>query len=207
MKVLLLNGSTKIKGTTYLALEEIAKTLNKEGIETEIFELGPKAVRDCIGCNNCVNKGHCIFNDDKVNEFIEKAETADGFVFGSPVYYAHPSGSILSFLDRVFYARGEIFAHKAGATIVTARRAGTTASLDALNKYLSDSSMYLVGSSYWNMVFGPTKDKAVLDEEGLQTMKNLGKNMAYVLKCFELGKKEGINPPVLEKDKWTNFNK
>lgn len=145
MKVLLLNGSTRKNGCTYLALSEIAKVLNAEGVETEIIQMGGGPVRDCIGCNGCAGKGQCVFADDMVNEIISKAKEADGFVFGSPVYYAHPSGQVLSLLDRVFYAGGSAFTHKPGAAVVTARRAGTTASLDVLNKYMTDAQQGIIG--------------------------------------------------------------
>lgn len=207
MKVLLINGSPRPRGCTYLALKEVADTLEKEGIETEILYLGNGPIRDCIGCNLCQGKGKCVFDEDKANELIEKAKEADGFIFGSPVYYAHPSGRILSILDRAFYAGGEYFAHKPASSIVTARRAGTTASLDVLNKYISDSQMPLVGSTYWNMVFGPFPDLVKKDEEGLQSMRNLAKNMAWLLKSLEAGKDKGVKLPEAETAHWTNFNK
>ena len=207
MKVLLLNGSTRKNGCTYLALSEVAKTLNIEGVETEIIQMGGGPVRDCIGCNNCQGSGHCVFEDDVVNAWIAKAREADGFVFGSPVYFAHPTGHILSVLDRLFYAGGSAFLHKPGAAVVTARRAGTTASLDVLNKYFADMQMPMVGSSYWNMVFGPAPEKIPEDLEGLQTMRNLGKNMAWLLKCIQAGRETGLEPPAAEMVHWTNFNR
>ena len=207
MKVLLLNGSTRKNGCTYLALQEVSKTLNAEGIETEIIQMGGGPIQDCTGCNGCVKKGQCVFHDDMVNAIIVKAKAADGFVFGSPVYYAHPSGQILSLLDRLFYAGGSAFTHKPGAAVVTARRAGTTASLDVLNKYMTDAQMPVVSSTYWNMVFGPAPEWIERDAEGLQTMRNLGRNMAWVLKCLELGKQNGIEPPEAETSYWTNFNR
>ena len=167
MKVLLLNGSSRKNGCTYLALSEVAKVLNEEGIETEIVQMGGRPVRDCIGCNGCAGKGQCVFGDDMANEIIAKAKDADGFVFGSPVYYAHPSGQVLSLLDRVFYAGGAAFTHKPGAVVVTARRAGTTASLDVLNKYLLNAEMPIASSTYWNMVFGPAPELVGQDKEGL----------------------------------------
>ena len=151
MKVLMLNGSCNPKGCTYTALTEVGKTLTSAGIDYEIVQLGGGPVRDCIGCNQCSKNG-CVFTDDGVNDFIAKARQADGFVFGTPVYYAHPSGRALSFLDRVFYAGGSAFAGKPGAAVASARRAGTTASLDALGKYFGISNMVTVGSTYWNMV-------------------------------------------------------
>ena len=207
MKVLLLNGSTHKNGCTYLALSEAAKTLNAEGVETEIIQMGGGPVRDCIGCNGCTGKGQCVFGDDMVNEVIAKAKEADGFVFGSPVYYAHPSGQILSLLDRLFYAGGSAFTQKPGAAVVTARRAGTTASLDVLNKYMTDAQMPVVTSTYWNMVFGPAPELVEQDKEGLQTMRNLGRNMAWLLKCIQAGTQQGVTPPAAETDHWTNFNR
>lgn len=207
MKVLLFNGSTRKNGCTYVALSEVAKALNAEGIETEIVQMGAGAVRECIGCNQCVGKGKCVFADDVVNEWLEKATTADGFVFGSPVYYAHPAGHFLAALDRMFYAGGECFQHKPGAAVVTARRAGTTASLDVLNKYFTDAQMPVVSSTYWNMVHGPAPELVGQDLEGLQTMRNLGRNMAWLLKCIQAGKQQGVTPPTAETAHWTNFNR
>lgn len=198
MKVLLLNGSSRKNGCTYLALSEVAKVLNEEGIETEIVQMGGRPVRDCIGCNGCAGKGQCVFGDDMANEIIAKAKDADGFVFGSPVYYAHPSGQVLSLLDRVFYAGGAAFTHKPGAVVVTARRAGTTASLDVLNKYLLNAEMPIASSTYWNMVFGPAPELVGQDKEGLQTMRNLARNMAWLLRCIQAGQKQGCLPPDAE---------
>lgn len=209
MKVLLINGSTRKNGCTYLALTEVAKPLQEAGIETEIVQLGAEPVWDCIGCNSCQGSGggHCVFEDDVVNSWIAKAKEADGFVFGSPVYFAHPTGHFLSVLDRMFYAGGEAFFHKPGAAMVTARRAGTTASLDVLNKYMTDAQMPVVTSTYWNMVFGPAPELVEQDKEGLQTMRNLGRNMAWLLKCIQAGAQQGVTPPVAETDHWTNFNR
>ena len=207
MKVLLFNGSTRKNGCTYVALSEVAKALNAEGIETEIVQMGAGAVRECIGCNQCVGKGKCVFADDVVNEWLGKAKDADGFVFGSPVYYAHPTGQLLSVLDRLFYAGGSLFAHKPGAAVVSARRAGTTASLDVLNKYFTDAQMPVVSSTYWNMVHGPAPELVGQDLEGLQTMRNLGRNMAWLLKCIQAGKQQGVTPPTAETAHWTNFNR
>ena len=207
MKVLLLNGSSRKNGCTYLALSEVAKVLNENEIDTEIVQMGGRPVRDCIGCNGCAGKGQCVFGDDIANEIIAKAKDADGFVFGSPVYYAHPSGQVLSLLDRVFYAGGAAFTHKPGAVIVTARRAGTTASLDVLNKYLLNAEMPIASSTYWNMVFGPAPEKVEQDKEGLQTMRNLARNMAWLLRCIQAGQKQGCLPPDAEREQWTNFNR
>ena len=204
MKVLMLNGSAKPNGNTYAALSEIGKQLEKEGISHEIFQMGGDVVRDCIGCGQCTETG-CIFTDDKVNEFIAKAKEADGFVFGTPVYYAHPSGRILSFLDRAFYSGGRFFAFKPAASVVVARRGGCSASFDVLNKYFGISQMPVAGSTYWNMVHGCVPGEASLDVEGLQTMRNLARNLAWMLKCFEAGKEKGIPLPETERGNQTNF--
>lgn len=204
MKVLMLNGSAHQKGNTYLSLLEVGKTLEAEGIDYEIFQLGGGPVRDCIGCGKCSEKG-CIFDDDKVNEFVAKAKEADGFVFGTPVYYAHPSGRILSFLDRVFYSSGKAFAFKPGASVAVARRGGASASFDVLNKYFGISQMPTVGSTYWNLVHGWEQGEAALDTEGLQTMRNLARSMAWMLKCFEAGKASGVVLPETERGNRMNF--
>ena len=204
MKVLMLNGSARKNGNTYIALEEIGKQLEQEGIEYEIFQLGGEPIRDCIGCGQCSEQG-CVFADDKVNEFIAKAKEADGMIFGTPVYYAHPSGRIQSFLDRVFYSSSKAFVFKPGASIAVARRGGTTASFDVLNKYFGISQMPVVGSSYWNIIHGARIGEAVLDAEGLQTMRNLARNMAWMLKCFEAGIQAGVEFPNCEHTSRTNF--
>lgn len=204
MKVLMLNGSAHQKGNTYDSLLEIGKTLEQEGIEYEIFQMGGAPVRDCIGCGKC-NENGCIFDDDKVNEFVAKAKEADGFVFGTPVYYAHPSGRILSFLDRVFYSSGKAFAFKPGASVAVARRGGTTASFDVLNKYFGISQMPVVGSTYWNIAHGCVPGEAEQDAEGLQTMRNIAHNMAWMIKCFDAGKKAGVELPKTERGARTNF--
>ncbi len=206
MKVLLINGSSRKEGCTFTALTEVAKLLEMNGIDTEIIHLGANAIRDCVGCGACKgNDNGCIFKDDIVNEIIEKAKTADGFIFGSPVYYAHPSGRILSLMDRLFYAGARHFAFKPAAAIVSARRAGTTASIDAITKHFTINQMPVVSSNYWNMVHGNSPDDVKQDLEGLQIMRVLGENMAWLLKCIEVGKNTGINPPQTEKKIWTNF--
>ena len=205
MKVLLFNGSPRANGCTYTALTEIASVLNAQGIETEIIQTGNKPVQDCIGCNGCANKGKCVFNTDGVNDWIEKAKSAVGFVFGTPVYYAHPSGRILSVMDRLFYAGGYAFTHKPAAVIASARRAGTTATLDAIAKHLGISQMPIISSTYWNMVHGNTPEQVKQDLEGLQTMRNIGANMAWILKCIEAGKQAGITAPQPEHAAPTNF--
>ena len=204
MKVLLLNGSCKANGSTYTALKEVANVLEAKGISTEIFQIGSNPVRDCIACGQCAGKYKCIFNDE-VNAFIEKAKEADGFVFGSPTYYAHADGRVLCFLDRAFYAGKRYFAHKPAAVVAVARRAGTTAAIDTLNKYPTIAEMPLVSSSYWNMAFGNKPEEILKDEEGLQTMRNLGENMAWLLQCIEAGKNAGVAVPETKAKARTNF--
>lgn len=206
MKVLMVNGSSKPNGCTATALQEIAKVLREEGIDSEIVCLGGGPLRDCIGCLGCMKlDGQCAFNDDCINEILEKAKICDGFIFGTPVYYAHPSGRVLSALDRMFYAGKKYFMHKPGAAIASARRAGTTASIDALNKYFTIAEMPVVSSSYWNMVHGNKPEEVLQDAEGLQVMRNLGRNMAWLLKCLEAGRNTGVAVPVNEYDNKTNF--
>lgn len=204
MKVILVNGSPKKNGCTYTALTEVAGALEKNGIETEIFHVGNKPLAGCMGCGACLKTGKC-FMDDTVNEFVEKAKEADGFVFGSPVHYAAASGAITSFLDRAFYGKGSVFAGKPGASVVSCRRGGASAAFDQLNKYFTISSMPVVSSQYWNQVHGTSPEEVRQDEEGMQTMRTLGNNMAWLLKCIELGKKEGISFPEGEKKIATNF--
>lgn len=203
MKVLMLNGSVRKNGNTNAALLEIAKVLEEQGIESEIFDI-EEPVRDCIGCGGCTEDG-CTFSDDDVNKFIKKAKDADGFVFGTPVYYAHPSGRILSFLDRAFYSGGKAFMFKPGAAVACARRGGTTATFDVMNKYFGISNMITVGSSYWNIIHGRNPGEATLDAEGVQTMHNLAKNMAWILKCIEAAKEKNVPTPSLELGARTNF--
>ena len=182
MKVLLINGSCNKNGCTFRALTEIENILKQENIETEIIQIGQDAIKDCIGCCGCIkNNNKCIFGNDVVNEIIEKAKTSDGFVFGSPVYYAHPSGRLLSVLDRVFYAGGKFLAYKPGAAVVVARRAGTTASIDVINKYFTINKMPVVSSNYWNMVYGTKPEDVEKDLEGLQIMRHIGYNMVWML--------------------------
>lgn len=205
MKVLLINGSPRAKGCTYTALSEIAKELESENIETEIFHVGSKAIRGCMACGGCSKTdGLCVFNDDTVNIALEKAKSADGFIFGSPVHYASASGQITSFLDRFFYA-GEGFQYKPGAAIVSCRRGGSTAAFEQLNKYFTISNMPVVSSQYWNMVHGSTPEEVKKDLEGMQTMRTLGRNMAWLLKCIQAGKDAGVAMPEKEQRVWTNF--
>ena len=182
MKVLMINGSPNKLGCTYTALAEVQKTLSAEGVDSEIVWLGNGPVRDCIGCGACANAKDCVFDDDNLSALKAKCAEADGFVFGSPVYYAHPSGRLLSVLDRLFFSGNAVFRGKPGAAVVSARRAGTTASIDVINKYFSIAQMPIVGSSYWNMVHGRKAEDVAEDAEGLQTMRNLGRNMAAMLK-------------------------
>ena len=205
-KVLLVNGSSRQEGNTSVALAEVAAALEGHGVETETMWLGNKPVNDCIACGKCVELGgKCVVDNDVVNELIAKAAQADGFVFGTPVYYAHPSGRILCALDRAFYAGGAAFRHKPGAAVAVARRGGTTASFDVLNKYFTICEMPVVSSTYWNNVHGRLPGEAAQDAEGLQTMRNIGQNMAWLLKCIEAGKAAGIDVPVAERGQMTNY--
>jgi len=208
MKVILINGSPKEKGCTFTALEEVAKALNNENISTEFFHLGNQPLTGCMECQECVSIKKCRF-DDRVNEFLNRAQEADGFVFGSPVHYAAAGGAITSFMDRVFYcnlcAGKTTFYLKPAAAIVSARRAGTTAALDQLNKYFTISQMPIISSRYWNMVHGSKPEDVKQDLEGLQIMRVLGKNMAWFLKCKEAGIKAGIEFPKQEERIATNF--
>ncbi len=205
MKVLLVNGSPHEFGCTYTALAEAAKTLENEGISTEFFWLGTKPLSGCIGCGTCRKAGKCVF-DDKVNEFLEKAKEADGFLFGSPVHYAAASGALTSFMDRAFYAGAkELYALKPAAAVVSARRAGTTAAFEQINKYFTISEMPVISSCYWNMVHGSKPDDVKQDEEGLYTMRLLAKNMAFFLKCKKIALESGLTLPEKEPRVFTNF--
>ena len=205
MKVLLLNGSPHPHGCTFTALSEVAKTLEESGVETEILQIGAKPVRGCIACGGCAGKGRCVFGDDIVNTLIEKMEQADGFIVGSPVYYASANGAVECILDRAFYAGGKAFVHKPAAAVASARRAGTTATLDELTKYFTISQMPVVSSTYWPMVHGGKAEDVAKDEEGLQIMRNLGRNMAWLLKCIEAGRQAGVQVPEAERQYRTNF--
>lgn len=209
MKVLLVNGSPHENGCTYTALNEVSKTLNEEGIETEIFWVQNKPIAGCIACKKCAEIGECIFNDT-VNEFVKKAKEADGFIFGSPVHYAGATGTIKSFMDRVFYSasqsgKASYFLFKPAAAVVSARRAGTTETYSQINKYFGITQMPIISSRYWNMVHGQTPEDVKRDEEGMQIMRILGRNMSYYLKCIEAGKEKGIELPKQEKTNYTNF--
>ena len=204
MKVLLINGSPKKAGCTFTALNEVAKSLNEEGIETEIFQVGAKPIAGCIGCGSCRKTGKCVF-DDVVNECMPKAKEADAIIVGSPVHYASASGAITSLMDRLFYSSGGALQYKLGAVVASARRAGTTATLDQLTKHFTISNMPVISSCYWIMVHGITPEEVCKDLEGMQIMKTLGKTMAWMLKCVEAGKKSGVQMPVREDKIFTNF--
>ncbi|MBD5129148.1 MAG: flavodoxin family protein [Ruminococcaceae bacterium] len=204
MKVILVNGSPHENGCTYTALCEVEKALKANGIETEIFWVGNKPIIGCIGCGACRKLGRC-FAVDTVNDLVEKAKSADGFIFGSPVHYASASGAITSFMDRAFYSGGAAFRNKPAANIVSCRRGGASATFDQLNKYFTISNMPIVSSQYWNQVHGNTPEEVLRDEEGLQTMRTLGNNMAWLLKCIEAGKAAGVELPKREEFIRTNF--
>ncbi|NLM01001.1 MAG: flavodoxin family protein [Treponema sp.] len=204
MNVLMINGSPHEKGCTYVALNEVANELKKSDIDSTIFHIGTEPVRGCIACGVCRTKGECVFNDDKVNECAKLVEKSDGIIFGSPVHYAAPAGALCAFLDRLFYSCKK-FSFKVGASVVSARRAGTTAALDVLNKYFTISNMPVVGSVYWNLVHGSQVEDVAKDGEGLQTMRQLARNMAWLLKSIEAGKKQGLVLPEQEQKIRTNF--
>ena len=182
MKVVLINGSPHRKGNTFIALSEVAGALEKEGVQTEIIQLGIKAVQGCIACNKCAELGHCVFQDTLYNQVREALQEADGIVVGSPVYYAGPNGALCALLDRVFYSCSELLAYKAGASVAVCRRGGASATFDRLNKYFTILNMPEVSSQYWNSVHGMRPGEATEDAEGLQTMRMLGRNMAWLLK-------------------------
>lgn len=203
MKVLLINGSPNAKGCTYTALEEVSKTLNQEGIETEIIHVGNKDIRGCIACRQCKTKGKCVF-DDLVNEVAPKFDECDGIVIGSPVYFASANGTLVSFIDRLFYSMTKDKTMKVGAAVVSCRRGGNTATFDEINKYFTISGMPVASSQYWNMVHGNSPDEVKQDLEGMQTMRILGKNMAFLMKSIQLGK-EHFGLPEKEARAFTNF--
>lgn len=203
MKVILINGSPNAKGCTYTALEEVSKTLKSEGIETEIIHVGHKDIRGCIGCRQCKTKGKCVFNDI-VNDIAPKFKECDGIVIGSPVYFASANGTLVSFIDRLFYSMTADKTMKVGAAVVSCRRGGNSATFDELNKYFTISQMPIASSQYWNMVHGNSPKEVQQDLEGLQTMRTLGKNMAFLIKSIQLGKKE-FGLPEKEEHKFTNF--
>ena len=202
MKVLLINGSPNEKGCTYTALERMTEVLEKEGIETEIFHIGKTPVGGCTGCGGCGKTGRCVYQDS-VNEALDRAEDADGFVFGTPVYFASPNGSMVAFMDRFFYAGS--FCHKPAAVVASARRGGCSASLEVLMKYPTYNQMPVVSSNYWPLVHGNTREEVLQDEEGMYTMEVMASNMAWLMKCIEAGRKAGIEPERKPKEIWTNF--
>ncbi len=208
MKVLLVNGSPHQKGCTYTALSEVAKTLNGNGLETEIFWLGLKPISGCIACGQCAKTGRCALGG-VVNEFLDKCASADGFVFGTPVHYAAASGAITAFMDRVFFAGSrdpkQLFWLKPAAAVVSARRSGTTATWDQLNKYFALAQMPIIPSRYWNNVHGHTPEHVREDLEGMQQMRYLGRNMAWFLRCKEAADKAGVKLPEQEEVVYTNF--
>lgn len=209
MKVLLFNGSPHKEGCTYTALKEIENTLKEEGIDSEIYQIGTESISACRACYACSKLGRCVIND-KVNDFLEYAKDFDGFIFGSPVHYGSACGGITTFLDRAFFTafksgRGDIFMHKPGAAIVSARRAGTTAALDQLNKYFAITQMPMISGRYWNMVHGASAEEVRQDLEGLQNMRILARNMAWHLKCQDAGDKAGVPRPKTEEIVFTNF--
>ena len=208
-KVLLINGSPNEHGCTYTALHEVEGVLRRHGIETEILWLGRKPVAGCIACNTCARTGHCVFGpetfDDKVNRVLDELDSIDAIVVGSPVYYAAASGQITSFLNRLFYAGGRRMAGKQGAAVVSCRRGGAASAFDQLNKYFTICNMPVVSSQYWNQVHGNTPEEVLQDAEGLQMMRTLGENMAWLLRSSEAGKKAGVPAPQYEPKVATNF--
>lgn len=203
MKVLLINGSGHPKGCTARALKEVEQTLQECGIETQTVGVGNKAVRGCIGCGQCMQKGQCVFND-AVNEVAPLFAEADGVVIGTPVYYAHANGGLLAFLDRLFFSCHCDKTMKVGAAVVSSRRAGSTSAFDDINKYFTMNAMPVVSSTYWNEVHGYTAEDVERDLEGLQTMRNLGRNMAFLIKSIALGR-EQMGQPQNETGVFTNF--
>lgn len=204
MKVLLLNGSPHEKGCTYTALHEIATTLEADGVEAEILWLGTDTAKSCLACGACRTLRKCV-HDDIANVVIGKLSECDGLIIGSPVHYAAASGQVTAVMDRVFYAASGLLRHKPGAAIVSARRGGTTAAFDQLNKYFTIAQMPIVSSRYWNMVHGNTPEEVMQDEEGIAIMRTLGHNMAWLLKSIQAGRDAGLAPPVREPGVWTNF--
>lgn len=204
MKVILVNGSPHAHGCTFTGLKEVEKALLEQGIETEIFQVGNRPIQGCLGCGGCTGTGRCLI-DDVVNLFLDKAEQADGFIFGTPVHFASASGFVTSFMDRAFCGKASPFRHKPAAAIVSCRRGGATAAFDMMNKYFSISAMPIVTARYWNMIHGNTPEEVAQDLEGMQNMRDLGRNMAWMLHCIEAGHNVGMEPPVSEKPVKTNF--
>ncbi len=203
MKVLLINGSPKQNGNTAYALSQMAEVFAAEGVETETIQVGSREIRGCIGCGSCYKSGKCVF-DDLVNEVAGKLKEADGMVVGSPVYYASPNGTLISFLDRLFYSNHADLRMKVGASVVVARRGGCTAAMDVLNKYFTISQMPVASSSYWNIIHGAKPGEAALDPEGIRTMRNLAKNMAFLMRGIAV-QKDAAGLPEPEPFAFTNF--
>ena len=202
-KVLLINGSPRPKGNTRLALEEVARTLGEEGVDTEIVDIGKGAVQGCIACGMCGREGRCTFRDDLYSRIMSIVKDGiNGLVVGSPVYYGGPNGSLCALLDRVFYSLGAYLRFKPAASVVVCRRGGASAAFDRLNKYFTLMNMPVASSQYWNMVYGHTPGEASLDEEGMQTMRTLGRNMAWMIRRLNVGED---GHPELEPPVWTNF--
>lgn len=204
-KILLISGSPRSGGCTYTALREVADTLEKNGVETELIEIGNRPVAGCIACGKCRETGKCVFNDDAVNRISEKLDEYDGIVVGSPVYYAGPSGQICAFLDRLFYSSGGRMAGKIGAAVVSCRRGGASSAFDRLNKYFQISNMVVASSQYWNQVHGNSPDEVRQDIEGMQTMRTLGQNIAWLVKSIQTARDNGVQAPVYEPKTFTNF--
>ena len=204
MKVLLINGSARAKGNTFLALSEIAKTLNLQGIDTEIVQIGTKAVRGCIACGQCQMKqlGRCVFDDDVCNRIVEKLDDADALIVGSPVYYGQPNGSVLSLIQRMFFSAGAKVQNKPAAAVCVCRRGGATAAIQTMNMPFEMMNMPVVTSQYWNIVYGRDAGEAALDAEGMQTMRTLGNNMAWLLKKIHASG----NPDYPEREPWAPMN-
>lgn len=203
MNVLLINGSPNAKGCTYTALSEVERTLNAEGIATELVHIGNRDIRGCIACYKCAEQGRCVFND-AVNELAPKLEAADGLVVGSPTYYAGPNGTLTNLLDRLFFSTPFSKRMKVGAAVCSARRGGTTATFDRLNKYFTISEMPVASSRYWNMVHGSNAEQVLQDEEGIQCMRILGRNMAFLLRAIA-AERERNGLPMQEETVYTNF--
>lgn len=206
MKVVLINGSPHKDGNTYDMLQDVIHELHEQGIEIELFWIGTKAVHGCIACGKCNKTHRCIFDDDIVNRVIDSMQTADGLIVGTPVYYASPNGALMSILDRMFYAGKDCYHHKPAAACSVARRSGTTASFDVLNKYFTITEMPVVSSTYWNNEHGRGPGETRGDDEGIYTLKRLAKNMAWMMRAFKLARDNGDYPPEIDTDRpWTHF--
>jgi multimeric flavodoxin WrbA len=205
MSVLLINGSPRSKGCTFTALSIVANQLEKNGLQTQLVQLGAQPVRDCISCYKCAKTGQCVFKDDQVNELVDTLAEAEALVVGSPVYYAGPNASICALLNRLFFMKSSKYAFKPAAAVVSCRRGGASASFDRLNKYFTIARMPVVSSQYWNSVHGNTPDEVMQDKEGLQVMRALGDNMAWLVRCIAAGKAAGIDTPTPEPWEATNF--